>query len=458
MVKACAHGDNEAQSIGLKVAVNALNEAALENWTLWLSGATSGLVARLLRCGSRSFSQACFECPALLKRSLQVTPDHIKETMTRLDHIPFMDLAAQRKRLGGVIDAAISKVLNHNQFILGPEVPALEQSLATYCGASQAISCANGTDALVLFLKAQGVGEENAVLCPSFTFAATAEAVALVGATVIFVDVDAHTFNIDVASLELGIETAQKIGMQPVGVISVDLFGQPCDYSPIENVCEKHGLWLLSDAAQSFGASYKGRKVGTIGIATTTSFFPAKPLGCYGDGGAIFTDDPDLPEVLRSLRMHGEGVDKYDNVRIGLNSRLDTIQAAILIEKLKIFDEEIDRRNAVAARYTSALADVAKTPVVPDGCLSVWAQYTLRVKAQERDRLASTLLANGIPTSIYYRKALHQQTAYRHFSIAGNGLPISETIANEVISIPMHAYLEADVQDRIVDAIRATLG
>jgi dTDP-4-amino-4,6-dideoxygalactose transaminase len=371
--------------------------------------------------------------------------------------IPFIDLGAQRRRLGSRIDAAVSRVLDHNQFILGPEVRTLEHELAQFCGAKHVISCANGTDAIALVLMAQGVGPGQAVLCPSFTFAATAEAVAWVGATPLFVDVHPDTFNLDAASLELGIESAKKHDLVPVGVISVDLFGLPCDYSAIERFCEKHGLWLLSDAAQSFGASYKERNVGTIGLATTTSFFPAKPLGCYGDGGAIFTDDPQLPELLKSLRVHGEGDDKYDNLRVGLNSRLDTIQAAILIEKLKVFKEEIDRRNVIATRYNAALADVAATPAVPDGYVSIWAQYTIKVAAGKRDALTSALKAQGIPTAIYYRKPLHHQPAYSHFPIAGNGLPVSESVAQEVISLPMHAYLEADVQDRIVEAVRAAL-
>lgn len=371
--------------------------------------------------------------------------------------IPFIDLGAQRRRLGARIDAAVSRVLDHNQFILGPEVWTLEHELAQFCGAKHVVSCANGTDAIALILMAQGVGPGSAVLCPSFTFAATAEAVAWVGAMPLFVDVHTDTFNIDPTSLESGIETAKKQGLDPAGMISVDLFGQPCDYESIEPICKKHGLWLLSDAAQSFGASYKQRRVGTIGLATTTSFFPAKPLGCYGDGGAIFTDDPQLPELLKSLRVHGEGADKYDNVRVGLNSRLDTIQAAILIEKLKIFDEEIEARNVIAARYNAALADVAVTPAVLDGCISIWAQYTIRVDAGKRDALGTALKAEGIPTAIYYRKPLHLQPAYRHCPTAGNGLPISESIANEVVSLPMHAYLEADIQDRIIEAVRAAL-
>jgi len=371
--------------------------------------------------------------------------------------LPFIDLAAQRRRLGATIDDAIARVLAHGQYIMGPEVYALESDLSRFCGAKQVIACANGTDALALVLMAKGVKPGDAVLCPSFTFAATAEVVAWFGATPVFVDVHADTFNVDSSSLESGIATAKKLGLRPVGVIPVDLFGQPADYQPIETLCQKHHLWILSDAAQSFGANYRGRKVGTIGIATSTSFFPAKPLGCYGDGGAVMTDDAALADIIRSLRNHGQGSDKYDNVRIGINGRLDTIQAAVLIEKLKIFPDEIASRDAVASRYSAALDGVAAVPRVLSGCTSTWAQYTIKVPAAKRDALAAALKRQGIPTGIYYPKPLHRQTAYREFPVAGNGLPVSDAIAQEVISLPMHPYLEAAVQDRISAAVRAAL-
>ncbi len=371
--------------------------------------------------------------------------------------IPFIDLAAQSRRIGADIEAAIQRVLAHHQFILGPEVRMLEADLSAFCGAQHVVSCANGTDALGLVLMARNVGPGDAVFCPSFTFAATAEVVAWVGATPVFVDIHPDTFNMDPRSLEAAIVTAKRKGLKPVCVIPVDLFGQAADYDAIEPACAAHDLWILSDAAQSFGGTYKGRKLGTFGLATSTSFFPAKPLGCYGDGGAIFTDDAELADVLRSLRMHGQGEDRYDNVRIGLNARMDTIQAAILIEKLKVFSDEIGKRNSVAARYNAALADVAVIPAVLDGCISTWAQYTIRVAAAKRDSLAAALKAEGIPTAIYYPKPLHQQTAYRQYPNAGNGLPVSETVAAEVISLPMHPYLTQDVQDRIVDAVRRAL-
>jgi dTDP-4-amino-4,6-dideoxygalactose transaminase len=371
--------------------------------------------------------------------------------------IPFIDLEAQRRRLGASIDTAVARVLGHVQFINGPEVRLAEADLGRFCGAKEVIGCASGTDALILILLAKEVRPGQAVLCPSFTFAATAEVVALLGASPVFVDVDPVTFNIDARSLEQGIATARQRQLEPVGVIPVDLFGQPADYDAIEPVCAAHGLWILSDAAQSFGASYRERPMGTIGMATATSFFPAKPLGCYGDGGAVFTDDADLAAVIRSLRVHGEGVDKYDNVRIGITGRLDTIQAAVLIEKLKIFPEECERRNAIAARYNAGLADVVTVPAVSTGSTSVWAQYTIKVAAPRRDELAEKLKADGIPSAIYYRKPLHHQPAYRHFPVAGNGLPVSEQLSREVISLPMHPYLEPDVQDRIIAGVRRAL-
>ena len=269
----------------------------------------------------------------------------------RPDPVPFIDIAAQRRRLGNSVDQAVARVLAHCQFINGPEVAELEAALAAFCGARHVVTCASGTDALLMVLMAKGVGRGDAVLCPSFTFCATGEAVALTGATPVFVDVDDATFNIDVASLKRGIATARRLGLKPRGVIAVDLFGQSADYDAICAVAEADGLFVLDDAAQSFGASYKGRRLGGFGVITATSFFPAKPLGCYGDGGAIFTDDAGFAETLRSIRVHGQGLDKYDNVRIGLTARLDTVQAAVLLEKLKIFDDEIAARNEAAARY-----------------------------------------------------------------------------------------------------------
>jgi UDP-2-acetamido-2-deoxy-ribo-hexuluronate aminotransferase len=371
--------------------------------------------------------------------------------------LAFIDLAKQRARLGQDVDQAIQRVLAHGNYIMGPEVRELEIALSDFCGAQHTLTCSNGTDALGLILMALELDARGAVLCPSFTFAATAEAVAWFGATPVFVDVDEQTFNIDPASLEAGIRSAKAQGLTPVGVISVDLFGQPADYDRVEPICAAHRLWLLSDAAQSFGATYKGRKVGTIGTATATSFFPAKPLGCYGDGGAVFTDDAELAATIKSLRVHGQGSDKYDNVRIGLNGRLDTLQAAILIEKLRLFRDEIERRDKIAARYNAALADVAQVPHVITGATSVWAQYTIRVPPARREAIAAGLKTRGIPTAVYYAKPLHQQTAYRKYPVAGNGLPVSERIAAEVLSLPMHPYLEETEQEVIISALKAEL-
>jgi dTDP-4-amino-4,6-dideoxygalactose transaminase len=371
------------------------------------------------------------------------------------DAIAFIDLAAQRRHIGNRMEEAILRVVHHGGYIMGPEVKQFEADLSAFCGAKHVISCANGTDALALVLMAKGVKPGHAILCPSFTFAATAEVVAWLGAIPVFVDCLPDTFNMDPTSLEQGILTARQMGLKPVGVIPVDLFGQPADYEAIEAVCAREDLWILCDAAQSFGASYRGRKLGTIGAATSTSFFPAKPLGCYGDGGAVFTNDDELAAVMRSLRVHGQGSDKYDNVRIGMNGRLDTMQAAVLIEKLKIFPDEIIARDRIARRYSAILQDVATVPVVAEGNTSVWAQYTLRVS--NRDALATALKAKGIPTAIYYPKPLHQQTAYRRFPCAGNGVPMSERLASEVISLPMHPYLDEQVQDHIISTVREIL-
>jgi dTDP-4-amino-4,6-dideoxygalactose transaminase len=377
----------------------------------------------------------------------------------RLDErpIPFIDVAAQLRRLGTSVDEAISRVLAHCQFIQGPEVRALETELAVFCGARHAVACSSGTDALRLVLMAWGIGPGDAVICPAFTFCATAEVVALCGATPVMADVEAKTFNLDPASCENAVLTAKKLGLKPRAIIPVDLFGLPVDHDGIAAVAATHGLAVLDDAAQAFGATYKGRKLGTLAGATATSFFPAKPLGCYGDGGAIFTDDDDLAARLKSLRVHGESADKYDAARIGITGRLDTIQAAILLEKLKIFPEEIGARNAVAQRYATALADVAIVPRVGNESTSVWAQYTIRLAPGRRDALAAALRAQGVPTAIYYAKPLHRQAAYRDFPVADCGVPVSERLAEEVISLPMHAYLDRPVQDRIIAAVRGAL-
>jgi dTDP-4-amino-4,6-dideoxygalactose transaminase len=373
--------------------------------------------------------------------------------------IAFIDIVEQRHRLGKHIDDAVAGVLTHCQFINGPEVARLEADLAAFSGAKHVIACASGTDALLMVLMAKKIGSGDAVICPTFTFCATGEVVALLGATPVFVDVDEATFNIDPNSLKDGIAVARKRGLKPKAIIPVDLFGQPADHDAIAAIATAEGMFVLDDAAQGFGATYKGRRLGSIGLATATSFFPAKPLGCFGDGGAIFTDDAELAADLRSVRVHGQGSDKYDNVRLGLTARLDTMQAAILIEKLKIFEDEIAARNKVAERYGRGLGNVVSVPRLASGCTSVWAQYTIRLPdGVDRDGFAAALKAQGIPTAIYYPRSMHQQTAYRNFPVAAAGLPVSEKLSEDVISLPMHAYLDEPTQQRIIKAVRGALG
>jgi dTDP-4-amino-4,6-dideoxygalactose transaminase len=370
--------------------------------------------------------------------------------------IPFIDLAAQRRRLGTRIEAAIARVLDHGRFILGPEVMELETRLASFCGARYCVSCASGTDALALVLMAKEIRPGDAVFVPAFTFVATAEVVAWLGATPVFVDVLPDTFTMDPRSLEAAIADAPRQGLVPRAVIPVDLFGQPADYRRLEPIAEAAGLFILSDAAQSFGAASGDRRVGTIGVATATSFFPAKPLGCYGDGGAVFTDDGDLVAVLQSLRVHGQGADRYDNIRIGMNGRFDTLQAAILIEKLAIFEDEIAARQRVARRYSDALGSIARVPVLQEGATSVWAQYTIIL--DDRDAVAAACADAGVPTAIYYPLPMSRQTGYRHFPSAPGGVPVSEDLAGKVLSLPMHPYLDDATQDRIITAVTAAVG
>lgn len=370
--------------------------------------------------------------------------------------IPFIDVAAQRRAMGEKLDQALARVTGHCQFILGPEVRELESELAAFCGAKRTVTCASGTDALSLVLMAHRIGPGDAVICPSFTFCATAEVVALHRATPVFADIDEGTFNISVESAAQAVETAKKQGLKPRAIVPVDLFGLPADHAAIAALAKAEGLFVLDDAAQGFGGTYRGKRLGGTGLATATatSFFPAKPLGCYGDGGAVFTDDEELAATLISLRVHGHGADKYDNVRIGLTSRLDTLQAAVLREKLALFPDEIVARDRVAARYAEGLKDLVTVPSVPEGYSSVWAQYTIRIPAGTREKFAAALKAEGVPTAIYYPIPLHRQVAYKDFPSAGNGLPVSDRVADEVISLPMHAYLDAPTQDRVIDAVR----
>jgi dTDP-4-amino-4,6-dideoxygalactose transaminase len=373
------------------------------------------------------------------------------------DPIPFIDLQAQRRRLGEPLLRAIEGAVEGGQWILGPQVAVLEEQLATFAGVAHAVACANGTDALLLVLKAWGIGPGDAVFVPSFTFAATAEVVALAGATPVFVDVLADTFNMDPASLEMAIaKIRRETKLVPKVMIPVDLFGQPADYRRLEPIARREGLRMLCDAAQSFGASFDGRRTGAIGHASATSFFPAKPLGCYGDGGACFTNDSELAELLRSLRMHGQGADRYEHVRIGFNSRLDTIQAAILIEKLKIFPDEIEARDRIARRYNAQLgkSNRIRVPRVIPEAQSVWAQYTIQV--EDRAKLQGDLADQGIPTAVYYPVPLGRQRAYAHFPSAPT--PVSDMLSKAVVSLPMHPYLDETAQDRIIAAVLKSLG
>jgi dTDP-4-amino-4,6-dideoxygalactose transaminase len=369
----------------------------------------------------------------------------------------FIDLAAQQSRIREGLDRRIASVLDAGQYIMGPEVKELEAKLSAFCGAKHTLACANGTDALQLALMAFGTGPGDAVFCPSFTFASTAEIVPATGATPIFVDVRTDTFNMDVDSLKRAILHARELGLRPAGVIPVDLFGLPADYDAIEAIANEEDMWILGDSAQGFGGNYRGRITGSIGHIATTSFFPAKPLGCYGDGGAVFTDDDDLAALIKSFRVHGKGSHKYDNERIGINSRLDTLQAAILLEKLAVYPDEIEKRNMYAARYSDALADVVEVPYVPNDCSSVWAQYTVKTPAgKDRATIMAALGAAGVPTMVYYPLPLHQQTAYKQYPGDPQGLANSESLSQQVFSLPMHPYL-GDDQAVVIDAVIAAL-
>ena len=373
------------------------------------------------------------------------------------DPIAFIDLQAQRRRLGAPLEAAIKQAVEGGQWILGPQVGQLERDLEAWAGVKHVVACANGTDALLLVLRAWGVGPGDAVFVPAFTFAASAEVVALAGATPVFVDVLPDSFNMDPASLEAAIALVKREGsLKPKVVMPVDLFGQPADYRALAPIAARAGLKLFCDTAQGFGGALDGKKAGAIGDAAATSFFPAKPLGCYGDGGACFTNDDELKDVLLSIRMHGQGSDRYEHVRIGLNSRLDTIQAAILIEKLKIFDEEIEKRNVVAKRYTDAFANSNRivTPRVIGGAVSSWAQYTLQV--ENRAEFQAGLKGKGVPSAVYYPIPLSKQKAYAHYPAAPT--PVSEALSGRVVSLPMHPYLDTATQHRVIEAVLASMG
>ncbi|WP_319532659.1 DegT/DnrJ/EryC1/StrS family aminotransferase [uncultured Cohaesibacter sp.] len=366
-----------------------------------------------------------------------------------------IDLHAQQAHIKDRLDARIQTVLSHGQYIMGPEVKDLEEKLGQFCGARHAITCANGTDALQLALMAWNIGKGCAVFVPAFTFASSAEVVPQVGAVPFFVDIDPDTFILDVESLKRSIIHARELGLKPAAVMPVDLFGLPADYDAINPIARAEGMVVLGDSAQGFGGIDKDRMTGTLADITTTSFFPAKPLGCYGDGGALFTDKDEWAAMIDSYRIHGKGLEKYENVRIGINSRLDTLQAAILLEKLAIFEGEIEKRNQIAERYSRHLRDFIETPTVPEGRRSVWAQYCLKARNEpQRAALMESLKAEGIPTAIYYPKPLNQQPAYKHFPQDPDGCATSEDIARRIFALPMHPYLSLASQDLVIHALK----
>ena len=379
--------------------------------------------------------------------------------------IPFIDLQAQRARLGQPLEDAILKVVRSGAYVMGPEIGQFEKALGEFGQAPFVLSCGSGTEALQLPLMAWGIGPGDAVFCPSFTFAATAEVMPLVGASPVFVDVLPDTYNLDPAKLDAAIAAVKADGkLTPKAIIAVDLFGQPADYPAISAVAKKHGLKLIADSAQGFGSTLNGQHPIHWADVTTTSFFPAKPLGCYGDGGAVLCKDERLHDILVSLRVHGQAVKsdlvgktfdhdpKYLNLRIGMNSRMDTIQAAVLLQKLTIFESEIEARNKVAGRYAAGLSDVVTVPKVIEGGVSVWAQYT--IETADRDGLAAHLKSQDIPSAVYYPIPIHKQDVYSVYPTPG-GLPVTEAKANVVMSLPMHPYLTPDHQDQVIAAIRA---
>lgn len=414
-------------------------------------------VGEILRQGQKpaTTSTSASLSPVLLAGSISED----KATCTPVGEkvkIPIIDLAAQKCRIKDRLRGMLAKVLDHMQFVMGPEVAELENRLCAYSGAASAITCASGTDALTLALLALRVQRGDAVLVPAFTFVATVEPVVLLGAVPVFVDVDPDSLTIDPALVNAGVAAAREAGLRPVGIIAVDLFGYPANYEALRLAAasaQTESLWIIADAAQSFGASVDGRRVGTLADITTTSFFPSKPLGCYGDGGAVFTDNAELAAILRSLRLHGQGAEKFDNVRVGLNSRLDTLQAAVLLCKLDILGNEIDSRQQVASLYTSILqnADIARPPVLREGVISAWASYTIRTT--ERACLEARLKAQGVTSAIYYPRPIHKQPAYQAYPVANGSCAVAECACSEVLSIPMHPYLEDSTQKHILAAM-----
>ncbi|MEL0132988.1 MAG: DegT/DnrJ/EryC1/StrS aminotransferase family protein [Rhodobiaceae bacterium] len=373
--------------------------------------------------------------------------------------IPFIDLASQQARIRERIDHNLATVLDHGAYIMGPEVLAIEARLAEHAGSKHCISCSSGTDALILALLAQGLRPGQGVIVPSFTFAASAEVMPVLGAVPVFAEVDPQTFNLDPARLGDALATAGAAGVEVVGIIGVGLFGQPADYTAIGAFAAENGLWVIDDAAQSFGSSWNDVPVGQLAELTCTSFFPAKPLGCYGDGGAVFTDDDEKAEIMRSCRIHGMGRTRYENIRIGMTARLDTMQAAVLDAKLDIFADELTRRQQVADRYAAMLDHLVETPRLAAAATSSWAQYTVKLpQGADRERIASVMKTHDVPTAVYYPVPMHEQPPYRHFPVAGGGLDVTSDLCARVLALPMHPYLEAPVQEQVAAALTAALG
>jgi len=372
--------------------------------------------------------------------------------------IAFIDLAAQQSRIRPLLDTRLQQVMDRGDYIMGQEVGELEAALSARLDGVQAISCSSGTDALILGLLGLGVRPGDGIIVPSFTFAASAEAIAVLGASPVFAEVEEASFNLDPDQLEGALSAGRKAGLNMVGIMAVGLFGQPANLPALSAFAEQHGLWLLDDAAQSFGASWNRKPVGQFGAVTATSFFPAKPLGCYGDGGAIFTADDTIAEIARSCRIHGQGHDKYENVHIGMTARLDTMQAAVLLAKLEIFDDELIKRQQVAERYHKLLEDIVRTPKLAAEASSSWAQYVIRLpQGTDRTALQSAMKAQGVPTAIYYPRPMHTQPVYQRYPVTLSGLSRTEAMAGDVLALPMHPYLEKHTQMQVVQALETAL-
>ena len=366
----------------------------------------------------------------------------------------FIDLNAQQGIIRDKIDQRIKKILDHGQYIMGPEIDELEEKLADYVNTKHCISCSSGTDALLIPLMATGIGPGDAVITTPFTYIATVEVISLLGATPIFCDIDDRTFNIDPEGLEKSYQNAQSKNLKPKAIMPVDLFGLPAHYRLIEKFAKSKNMFILEDAAQGFGGRIENKLSGSFGDAAATSFFPAKPLGCYGDGGAIFTNNDELAQKMKSIRVHGGGKDKYENNRIGINGRLDTIQAAVLLEKIEIFDNELSSREKVAQYYTHNIHKMYTLPLIPNKYFSSWAQYSILIpNSLDRSKAIDNLSREGIPSMVYYKIPVHLQRGYKKYGYSRGDFPITEDISNRILSLPMHPYLDKEDQNRIISKL-----